>query len=222
MIRRMKLQYYNRMYVAISNDFMKLRYFHLYEFLIMMDRIIIYGMAFILVHIGYISLKIVLQFFFIWVNKEFCSTCSFWDHWPLDCEPSTYSSPPRKYRYHVVCMDKIVLASCSRHLNLFISQTSSCVESTAGLKALLSRCAYSRLFLRCTEMYAGRINDICTFITLFDISNKSKLQHGCKTFCTLDVSYPRRFYPGWTLRTQRFGRFVPKVWTFRTQVLVVS
>ena len=49
----------------------------------------------------------------------------------------------------------------------------------------------------------------------------------------MDVSYPGRLvpktirtqddsYPGWTIRTQRFGRFVSKVWTIRTQGLVVS
>ena len=42
-----------------------------------------------------------------------------------------------------------------------------------------------------------------------------------------DASYPDRFVPktfrpGWTIRTQMFGRFVPQVWTFRTQGLVVS
>ena len=49
----------------------------------------------------------------------------------------------------------------------------------------------------------------------------------------MDVSYPARLvpktirtqddsYPGWTIRTKRFGRFVSKVWTIRTQGLDVS
>ena len=37
------------------------------------------------------------------------------------------------------------------------------------------------------------------------------------TFRTQDDSYP-----GWTIHTQRFGRFVSKVWTNRTQGLGVS
>ena len=37
------------------------------------------------------------------------------------------------------------------------------------------------------------------------------------TFRTQDDSYP-----GWTIHTQRFGHFVPKVWTIRTQGLDIS
>ena len=36
---------------------------------------------------------------------------------------------------------------------------------------------------------------------------------------SMDVLYPGHSYPGWTIRTQRFGRFVPKIWTIRTQGL---
>ena len=44
----------------------------------------------------------------------------------------------------------------------------------------------------------------------------------------MDISYPGRFVPktirfsGRMIRTQRFGRFVPTVWTIRTQGLDIS